>query len=223
MFHISETKRGHRSAGYNMPAVVMDNGTGYTKMGFAGNTEPQFIIPTAIACREDPNIQSKSTGLKPPSSMGTIRGEGSLGASSGKGGGRSGIGPLADLDFTIGDEALAMNPQVYSVNYPIRHGLIDNWDLMERFWERCIFRDLKCEPEDHFFLLVSHDSIEGKAAYIRFYIFNDDISNRQSRLLIHLKIENIQQKLCLKALMYLGYILQYKPSWRLPHRGHREK
>ena len=29
---------------------VIDNGTGYTKMGFAGNPEPQHIIPTAIAC-----------------------------------------------------------------------------------------------------------------------------------------------------------------------------
>jgi len=36
----------------HMPAVVLDNGTGYTKMGFAGNMEPQFIIPTAIAAKK---------------------------------------------------------------------------------------------------------------------------------------------------------------------------
>jgi len=35
-----------------LPAIVIDNGTGYTKMGFAGNTEPQFIIPTAIAAKK---------------------------------------------------------------------------------------------------------------------------------------------------------------------------
>ena len=29
--------------------VVIDNGTGYTKMGYAGNFEPSFIIPTCIA------------------------------------------------------------------------------------------------------------------------------------------------------------------------------
>jgi len=29
--------------------VVIDNGTGYTKMGFAGNFEPSYIIPTCIA------------------------------------------------------------------------------------------------------------------------------------------------------------------------------
>lgn len=27
----------------------------YTKMGFAGNNDPQFIIPTAIATREAPS------------------------------------------------------------------------------------------------------------------------------------------------------------------------
>lgn len=29
--------------------VVIDNGTGYTKMGYAGNMEPSYIIPTVIA------------------------------------------------------------------------------------------------------------------------------------------------------------------------------
>ena len=162
-----------RSAGYTMPAVVMDNGTGYTKMGFAGNTEPQFIIPTAIACREDPSIKSKISGAmpSPSSTVGGIayRGEGmsslsssSFITSSSKGGSRSGggLGPLADLDFAIGEEAMTLNPQIYSVNYPVRHGLIDNWDLMERFWERSIFQYLKSEPEDHFFLLVSRDTID---------------------------------------------------------------
>lgn len=28
--------------------VVIDNGTGYTKMGYAGNMEPAFDIPTLI-------------------------------------------------------------------------------------------------------------------------------------------------------------------------------
>jgi len=31
------------------PTVVIDNGTGYTKMGYAGNLEPSFLIPSTIA------------------------------------------------------------------------------------------------------------------------------------------------------------------------------
>lgn len=33
------------------PAVVIDNGTGYSKLGLAGNLQPHFIIPTTIATR----------------------------------------------------------------------------------------------------------------------------------------------------------------------------
>ena len=32
--------------------VVIDNGTGFTKMGYAGNMEPSYIIPTRIATNE---------------------------------------------------------------------------------------------------------------------------------------------------------------------------
>jgi actin-related protein 3 len=42
-----------------------------------------------------------------------------------------------------------------AVHNPIRHGQIENWDHMERFWEQSIFKYLRCEPEDHHFMLVS--------------------------------------------------------------------
>lgn len=31
------------------PTVVIDNGTGYTKMGYAGNIDPSYLIPSTIA------------------------------------------------------------------------------------------------------------------------------------------------------------------------------
>lgn len=34
---------------FDVRTVVIDNGTGYTKMGYAGNSEPAFDIPTLIA------------------------------------------------------------------------------------------------------------------------------------------------------------------------------
>lgn len=48
-------------------------------------------------------------------------------------GGRGKQKGVEDLDFHIGDDAL-INSKVYQVYYPIRHGLIDNWDHMERYW-----------------------------------------------------------------------------------------
>ena len=55
------------------------------------------------------------------------------------------------IDFYIGDEA---DRPGYGTMYPIRHGIVEDWDLMERFWEQCIFKYLRAEPEDHYFLLT---------------------------------------------------------------------
>jgi actin-related protein 3 len=32
--------------------------------------------------------------------------------------------------------------------------MVEDWDLMERFMEQCIFKYLRAEPEDHHFLLT---------------------------------------------------------------------
>ncbi|KZS94247.1 Actin/actin-like protein [Sistotremastrum niveocremeum HHB9708] len=115
--------------------IISDNGTGYSKIGFAGNSDPSFVFPTAIATRESPASNSRGPSLPAkPGHLATKRG-------------------IEDLDFYIGDEALA-NSKTYSVHYPIRHGMIDNWDHMERYWEQSIFKYLRAEPEDHYFLLT---------------------------------------------------------------------
>jgi actin-related protein 3 len=64
---------------------------------------------------------------------------------------------IEDLDFFIGDEAIA-NSKTYQVEQPIKHGLVENWDLMERFWEQCFFKYLRAEPEEHYTMLVSTES-----------------------------------------------------------------
>jgi len=115
-----------------LPAVVIDNGTGYTKMGYAGNCEPNFIIPSVIATNDSATAAKPAAGAAPKA---------------------SGVKKIEDLDFFIGDEALAMS-RVYQCQNPIRHGQVDNWTRMEQFWEHCIFRYLRAEPEDHYFLLT---------------------------------------------------------------------
>lgn len=107
------------------PAVVIDVGTGYTKMGYAGNVEPQYITPTVIATQEGKAAQKTAVQKK----------------------------GVEDLDFFIGDEALEKS-KTYDTFYPVRHGQIENWTHIELFWEHCIFKYLRCEPEDHYFLLT---------------------------------------------------------------------
>ncbi|XP_072911016.1 actin-related protein 3B isoform X5 [Hemitrygon akajei] len=40
------------------------------------------------------------------------------------------------------------------LHWPIRHGIVEDWDLMERFMEHVIFKYLRAEPEDHHFLMT---------------------------------------------------------------------
>jgi len=120
-------------------------------LGFAGNDSPSFVFPTAIATKAGAGSAGSSAGSRPavankPSFLG-----GSGGGSSHLSGKRG----TEDLDFFIGDEALAAGSGPgYGVNYPIRHGQIENWDHMERFWSNSIFKYLRVEPEDHYFLLT---------------------------------------------------------------------
>lgn len=89
-------------------------------MGYAGNEQPQFVIPTTIA-----------TNPK-------------------KGAARQ---PTDDFDYFIGEAAIAAS-QHHVLGYPIRHGQIDNWDLMEAYWAQCFFSHLRCDPEEHALLLT---------------------------------------------------------------------
>ncbi|OBZ72420.1 Actin-related protein 3, partial [Grifola frondosa] len=100
--------------------IICDNGTGFSKVGFAGNSDPSFVFPTAIATRGPAAQPSRSGPALPPSP------------------------DTSHPNATPG----------YGVNYPIRHGQIENWDYMERYWEQTIFKYLRAEPEDHYFLLT---------------------------------------------------------------------
>ncbi|NP_001337956.1 actin-related protein 3C isoform b [Homo sapiens] len=102
----------------------------YTKLGYAGNTEPQFIIPSCIAIRESAKVVDQAQRR-------VLRG-------------------VDDLDFFIGDEAI--DKPTYATKWPIRHGIIEDWDLMERFMEQVVFKYLRAEPEDHYFLMVEFHS-----------------------------------------------------------------
>jgi len=100
-------------------------------MGFAGNVEPQYIMPSVIAAND---LKAAGTGVGKAAAEKT---------------------GVEDLDFYIGDAALEEKIRTtYQVYYPVKHGQVENWTLMERVWEHCIFKYLRAEPEDHFFLLT---------------------------------------------------------------------
>ncbi|TVY21011.1 Actin-related protein 3 [Lachnellula arida] len=146
------------------PAVVMDNKVNPYWIGFAGNDSPSFVFPTAIATKGPAAGGSGGSGSGRPS---VANKPSYLTGGAGPGGHLSMKRGTEDLDFFIGDEALAaangpaedgevLTGSGYGIHYPIRHGQIENWmqDHMERFWSNSIFKYLRVEPEDHYFLLT---------------------------------------------------------------------
>uniref|UniRef100_A0A6U2SMS1 Actin-related protein 3 n=1 Tax=Leptocylindrus danicus TaxID=163516 RepID=A0A6U2SMS1_9STRA len=101
------------------PAVVIDTGSGFTKIGFAGNTTPLDIIPTTLSTRSN----------------------------------QRGADQLTDLDIFVGNDCV-LNNVTHQSNYLVRNGLVEDWNAMERLWHRCIYDEIRCNPEEHCFLLT---------------------------------------------------------------------
>ena len=103
------------------PAVVIDNGSGFTKVGFSGAAEPQCVFQSAIGRRLKRNKDS----------------------------------PLSDLEFaTGGDNALQSFGSNYESIFPIKHGIVEDWNAMEHLWTNCFYEKLRVNTEDHPILLT---------------------------------------------------------------------
>ena len=48
----------------------------------------------------------------------------------------------------IGDEA-QVKRGVLSIQYPIEHGIVNNWDDMEKIWHHTFYNELRVNPEEH--------------------------------------------------------------------------
>jgi len=106
--------------------VVIDNGTGFSKLGYCGNTAPSYIIPTAIAKRNEQRQQKAYKGME---DLDFYIGDEAVKVSETQG-------------------------QSYVLSYPMKHGMISDWSDMELYWEQCFYKYLRCDPEDHYVLLT---------------------------------------------------------------------
>ncbi|EFA85306.1 actin [Heterostelium album PN500] len=56
-------------------------------------------------------------------------------------------------DSYVGDEAISKRG-ICVLKYPVAHGIVYNWDDMEKLWNHVFFNELRCAPEEHTVLLT---------------------------------------------------------------------
>ena len=88
------------------PVCVIDNGTGYTKMGYAGNLEPQYIIPSAIAMRAEKSKDPNKNMIRTLDCY---------------------IGDEAHIKRI-------KDPTNYEFSRLLKSGQVESWDGIEKFW-----------------------------------------------------------------------------------------